>query len=196
MHLLPFFNMQPFQVIWLESGIQFYLYRVNHVCLLVLSLRPRRHPDPLKWRWSWSIWRTKSKTQSGRTRLVPMWRNAGWVFTTAIPSPRASTLPPPSSATARGDTQEMARSTATKREALQLNTCTLGSGPSRCCTTPLCAVCTPQTGATTSVVRASVAEAPALSANVPSAGRPTQPLWCSAGWSVTSTAAATSTPPV
>lgn len=110
-----------------------YMYPLNHLCLPVLNHRPRRRPDPLKWRWSWSIWMTGSKTPSGRTRLVLMWRSAGWVSTTAILSPHASTLPLPLSVTASGDTREMARSTATKRERLRLSVGTFCSDavPSR-----------------------------------------------------------------
>lgn len=58
--------------------------------------------------------------QSGRTPPVLMSRNADWASTTAISLPHASTLPPPLSATVRGDTQEMAHSTATKRKDLHL----------------------------------------------------------------------------
>lgn len=129
--------MQTFEVIQLKWLYILYMYLLNHLCLLVLNHRPRRHPDPLRWRWSWSIWTTKSKTQSGRTRPVLMWRNAGWVFTTAILSPHASTLRRPLSVTARGDTQEMARSTATKRERLRLSACTFRSGRTPCCPVPI-----------------------------------------------------------
>lgn len=59
--------------------------------------------------------------QSGHTLPVLMWRNAGWASTTAIHLPPASTLLPPLSATVRGDTQEMALSTATKRKNLHFN---------------------------------------------------------------------------
>lgn len=101
------------------------LYFLNQLCFyytpLVLNPRPQLHLDLLRWRWSWSIWMTKSKMQSGRTPPVLMSRNAGWASTTAIHLPRASTLPPPLSATVRGDTLEMAHSTATKRKDFHLN---------------------------------------------------------------------------
>lgn len=100
------------------------LYFLNQPCLsyapLVLNPRPRRHLDLSRWRWSWSIWMTKSKMQSGRTPPVLMSRSAGWASTTATRLPHASTLPPPLSATVRGDTQEMAHSTATKRKDARL----------------------------------------------------------------------------
>lgn len=159
------------------------MYLLNHVCVLVLNHRPRRHPDPSKWSWSWSIWMTQSKTQSGRTRLALMWRNAGWVFTTATPSPRASTLPLPLSVTARGATQEMAHSTATKRERPRLSVCRSHLLPTVTLKV-LTRASIPQTGATTSVVRASVVGAHGSSVNVPSAGRLTRPRWFSAVWSV------------
>lgn len=59
--------------------------------------------------------------QSGRTPPVLMSRNAGWASTTAIPLPHASILPLPLSATVKGDTQEMAHSTATKRKDVRFN---------------------------------------------------------------------------
>lgn len=101
------------------------LYLLNQCCLyhaaLVLNPRPQPHLDLLRWRWSLSIWMMKSKMQSGLTPPVLMSRNAGWASTTAIRLPHASTLPPPLSATVRGDTQEMAHSTATRRKGLPLN---------------------------------------------------------------------------
>lgn len=96
--------------------------------LLAPNPRPQPHLDLLKWRWSWSIWTTKNKMQSGRTPPAQMWRNAGWVSTTAILLPHASTLPLLLSATASGDTQEMAHSTATKRKDLHLDMCRYSSG--------------------------------------------------------------------
>lgn len=134
-----FITLQIFTLTWLSNGIQIkllytlYMHLVNQLCLLVLNPRPQRHLDPLKWRWSWSIWMTKSKTQSGHTPLVLMLRNAGWVSTTAILLPHASTLPLPLSATAKGDTQEMAHNTATKRKDVHLNMCYFSSGLKLCC---------------------------------------------------------------
>lgn len=60
----------------------------------------------------------KSKMQSGPIPPALMWRNADWVYTTATLLPPALTLPPPTSATVREDTQETARCTATRRESL------------------------------------------------------------------------------
>lgn len=88
-----------------------------------LSPRPRPHLDPWKWRWSWSTWMKKSKMRSGPIPPVLMWRNAGWVSTTATLLPLASTLPPPTSATVREDTQEMALCTATRRKSPRLQMC-------------------------------------------------------------------------
>lgn len=197
--LLPLLDIQTFEVIQLKWLYILYMCLLNHFCLLVRNHRPRRHPDPLKWRWSWSIWTRKSKTQSGRTRLVLTWRNAGWVSTTAILSPHASTLRRPSSVTVRGDTPEMARSTATRRERPRLSACSFTSALTPRCPVPICCpnpVFIPLTAATMSVVRASAVGARGSSVNAPSAGRLTQPPWFSAGWSVMSTVAATSTPPV
>lgn len=193
--------MQIFKVTWLLNGIQIkWLYTldmhlVNQLCLVVPNPRPQRHLDPLKWRWSWSIWMMKSKTQSGRTPLVLMLRNAGWVSTTAILSPHASTLPLPLSATARGDTQEMAHNTATKRKGVHLNMRNLvlvwsyavpfPFDHKTCCYNyEKCGILNrcffiPHIGATMSVVRVCVVEAHGLSVNVPSGGRLIQPLWFS-----------------
>lgn len=65
----------------------------------------------------------KSKMRSGPTPPALMLKNAGWASTTVTPLPLASTLPPPTSATVREDTREMAHCTATRRKSLRVLKC-------------------------------------------------------------------------
>lgn len=134
----------------------------------------------------------RTKMQSGPTPPALMWRNAGWASTTATLLPPASTLPPPTSATVREDTQETAHCTATRRESLHLNVHSSAGSSFSCIQDKTFH----PTGATMSVVRASAAAARGLSVNVPLAGRPTPPLWSSVVLNVMWTVVVTSIPPV
>lgn len=135
---------------------------------------------------------------SGPTPPAPMWRSAGWASTTATFLPPASTHQPPTNATVRGDTQATAHCTATKRKSFHL-TCVLfffySSIQSYLSGIQTFPNFSPPTVVTMNVVRASVAEAHDLSANVLWDGRLILQLWFWVAWSVMWTVAATSTLP-